>query len=100
MLRLAHHRGATQIPIGLAGEISKIPPTDQKLSMQQYLPPCMLAPLGLAGPSVPKIPKKFHQIALNKQEKIVKKKNLGKFVPKNIFLVAVGVSSKFLFRQP
>jgi hypothetical protein len=59
-----------------------------------------LAPLGLAGPSVPKIPKKFHQIAQNKQEKIVKKKNLGKFVPQNIFLVAVGVSSKFLFRQP
>jgi hypothetical protein len=42
---------------------------DQKLSMQQDLPPV----LGLAGPSVQKIPKKFHQIAQKKQEKIVKK---------------------------
>jgi hypothetical protein len=29
--------------------------------------------LGLAWPSVQKIPKKFHQIAQNKQEKIIKK---------------------------
>jgi hypothetical protein len=36
--------------------------------------PCTGAPgLGIARPSVQKIPKKFHQIAQNKQEKIVKK---------------------------
>jgi hypothetical protein len=39
------------------------------MSSQRNLPP---GP-GLAGPSVQKIPKKFHQIAQNKQEKIVKK---------------------------
>jgi hypothetical protein len=50
---------------------------DQKLSMQQDLPPG----LGLAGPSVQKIPKKFHQIAQNKQEKIVKKIFLKKIDP-------------------
>jgi hypothetical protein len=50
---------------------------DQKLSMQQDLPPG----LGLAGPSVQKIPKKIHQIAQNKQEKIVKKIFLKKYDP-------------------
>jgi hypothetical protein len=63
-----YQRVATQIPICLASEISEIPPMDQKLSMEQDLPPG----LRLAGPSVQKIPKKFHQIAQNKQEKIVK----------------------------
>jgi hypothetical protein len=61
---------AKQIPICLASEISEISPMDQKLSMQQDLPPGA-APLGLAGPSVPsvlKIPKKIYQIAQNKQE--------------------------------
>jgi hypothetical protein len=33
---------------------------------------------GQDGPSVPKIPQKFHQIAQNKQEKFVKKNIFGK----------------------
>jgi hypothetical protein len=45
--------------------------------MQQDAPPGR--GLGLAGPCVPKIPKKFHQIAQNKREKFVKKIFLGKF---------------------
>jgi hypothetical protein len=56
---------------------------DQKLSMQQDLPPG----LGLAGPSVQKNPKKFHQIAKNKQEKIVKKIFLKKFDPPKKIIV-------------
>jgi hypothetical protein len=68
-VKRCHQRVATQIPICLASKISEIPPMDQKLSMQQDLPPG----LELAGPSVQKIPKKFHHIAQNKQEKIVNK---------------------------
>jgi hypothetical protein len=49
--------------------------------------------LGLAGPNVPKIPQKFHQIAQNKQGKSVRKNIFGKICLHDIF------GSKFLFRQ-
>jgi hypothetical protein len=44
-----------------------------------------LAPLGLAGPSVQKIPKKFHQIAQNKQEKNRQKNFFAKNLSPKIF---------------
>jgi hypothetical protein len=61
--------------------MSEIPPTDQKLSMQQDLPPWAS---WASWAKCPKIPKKIHQIAQNKQEKSSKKIFLEKFAFFNI----------------
>jgi hypothetical protein len=64
------------------------------------LAPAPLSCLGLAGPSVPKIPQKFHQIAQNKQEKIVKKNIFWKNLPPPLPTRCDEIfGSKFLFRQ-